>query len=107
MWEWSSIKKTTALNRIFYYSVPAELADQVHLGQIVEVDFAHQRLEAIVVEAADAVDWPPEKLSLCAGLSVRSRCLARICWLFPALRRNITCAAGLVCCRQCCRRGCI
>ena len=55
-------KKTTALNRIFYYSVPAELADQVHLGQIVEVDFASQRLEAIVVEEADAVDWPPEKI---------------------------------------------
>ena len=90
-------KKTTALNRIFYYSVPAELADQVHLGQIVEVDFASQRLEAIVVEEADAVDWPPEKI----------KPLRRICWLFPALRRNITCAVGLVCCRQCCRPGCI
>lgn len=55
-------KKTTALNRIFYYSVPPELAGQVQPGQIVEVDFARQRLEAIVVEETDAVDWPPEKI---------------------------------------------
>lgn len=55
-------KKAAALNRIFYYSVPPELDAQVQPGQIVEVDFARQRLEAIVVEETDTVDWPPEKI---------------------------------------------
>lgn len=55
-------KKTATLNRIFYYSLPPELAAEVQLGQIVEVEFGRQRLEAVVVELTDAVDWPAGKI---------------------------------------------
>jgi primosomal protein N' (replication factor Y) len=53
-------KKTAALNRIFNYIVPEDMA--VRPGQIVEVEFGRQRLEAIVVELAESVDFPAEKL---------------------------------------------
>ena len=55
-------KKTATLNRIFYYSLPPDLAVAVQLGQIVEVEFGRQRLEAIVVELTASVDWPAEKI---------------------------------------------
>lgn len=55
-------KKTATLNRIFYYRIPTELQADVQLGQIVEVEFARQRLEAVVVELCAAVEWPPEKI---------------------------------------------
>lgn len=53
-------KKTAALNRIFHYIVPADLP--VLPGQIVEVEFGRQTLEAIVVELTDNAQIPPEKL---------------------------------------------
>ncbi len=53
-------KKTAALNRIFHYIVPADLL--VLPGQIVEVEFGRQTLEAIVVELTDNAQIPPEKL---------------------------------------------
>ncbi len=55
-------KKTATLNRIFYYQIPADLRPAIQLGQIVEVEFARQRLEAVVVELCAAVDWPADKI---------------------------------------------
>ncbi|MGI5825570.1 MAG: replication restart helicase PriA [Bacillota bacterium] len=53
-------QKTNALNRIFYYEIPADL--DVRLGMIVEVSFGHQRLEAFVVEICEDVDYDKEKI---------------------------------------------
>lgn len=52
-------KKTTALNRIFHYQVPEGMPVQV--GQVVEVEFGRQKLEAIVIELVESIDYPAEK----------------------------------------------
>lgn len=53
-------KKTAALNSIFYYLVPAGL--DVKPGQLVEVEFGKNCLEAVVVELTATADVPSEKL---------------------------------------------
>lgn len=53
-------KKTKALDRIFYYEIPSDM--QVLPGMIVEVDFAHQLLEAFVVELSADVDYDRSKI---------------------------------------------
>ena len=52
-------KKTAALNRIFHYQVPEDMPVQV--GQVVEVEFGRQKLEAIVIELVENIDYPVEK----------------------------------------------
>lgn len=47
-------QKANALNRIFYYTVPADM--QLSTGMVVEVSFAHRSLEAVVVELTDNPD---------------------------------------------------
>ena len=53
-------KKTKVLDRIFYYEIPENL--QVVPGMIVQVDFAHQKLEAFVIELCDDVDFDKSKI---------------------------------------------
>lgn len=55
-------KKTAALNSLFYYKVPCGM--DVCPGQLVEVEFGKNAVEAVVIELVDdtAADIPPEKL---------------------------------------------
>ena len=52
-------KKTAALNRIFHYQVPADMP--VRVGQVVQVEFGRQKLEAIVIELVESIDYPVDK----------------------------------------------
>ena len=53
-------KKTAALNRIFYYTVPDGM--EVVPGQLVEVPFGKNILEAVTVEMTETADVPLDKL---------------------------------------------
>ncbi len=59
-------KKTAALNRLFYYSVPEGW--QILPGQIVRVEFGRQGLEAVVVELAEDGSYPADKLKPLLGV---------------------------------------
>lgn len=53
-------KNAEALNRIFYYLVPIDF--DVHLGDLVQVSFGVQKLEAIVIELVEDVDFDKAKI---------------------------------------------
>lgn len=53
-------KKTSALNSIFHYIVPEGM--QVLPGQLVEVEFGRNLVEAVVIELATHSDVPADKL---------------------------------------------
>lgn len=83
-----------ALNREFEYRIPDHLKDQLALGILVEVPFAHQSKQGYVVGLSDQQEWPGELATL-----------SKICSAIPILQNHVYKLLVEISQRQCCALG--